>query len=59
MHEDPIVAGTRNLREEMIREAGGDLDALIQYLKQREQTHPERLVNFPPRRPVLISSEKK
>jgi hypothetical protein len=51
MHEDPIVAGTRKLREEMMNEVGNDLDKLFEYLKQREALHPDRLVSFPPRRP--------
>jgi hypothetical protein len=59
MHEDPIVAETRKLRGEMMSELGDDLDALVAHLKQREQTHPDRLVNFPPRRPVAIGSQKK
>ena len=59
MHEDPIVAETRKLRAEMMSELGDDLDALVEYLKQRERTHPDRLVNFPPRRPVTIGSQKK
>jgi len=59
MHEDPIVAETRKLRAEMMSEVGDDLDTLVAQLKQRERTHPDRLVNFPPRRPVAIASRKK
>jgi len=50
MYEDPIVADTRKLREELMDEVGNDLDKLFEYLKQREAMHPERLVSFPPRR---------
>jgi hypothetical protein len=56
MSQDPIVAETRALREELMNEVGNDLDALFEYLRQREASHPERLVSFPPRRPVEIGS---
>ena len=59
MHEDPIVAETRRLRAEMMKDVGDDLDLLFEYLKKREQTHPERLVNFPPRRPVVAGTPQK
>jgi len=59
MHEDPIVAETRELRAEMMKEFGDDLDALVEHLKKREQLHADRLVNFPPRRPVPIGSREK
>ena len=54
MHDDPIVAETRRLREEMMNEVGNDLDALFEYLKKREAQHAQRLVNFPPRRPQAV-----
>jgi len=50
--EDPIVEETRALREQMMNDVGNDLDALIAYLRKREALHPERLVSFPPRRPI-------
>jgi hypothetical protein len=56
MHEDPIVAETRRLREEMMNEVGNDLDRLFDYLKQREAQHPERLVSFAPRRPETMET---
>jgi hypothetical protein len=59
MHEDPIVAETRKLRAEMMNEFGDDLDALFEHLKRREQMHPDRLVNFPPRRPLAIGAREK
>jgi len=59
MHQDPIVAETRKLREEMMNEFGDDLDTFFEHLKKREQMHPERLVNFPPRRPVAVSVPEK
>jgi len=47
--EDPIVAETRAVREQLMDEVGNDLDALIAFLQQRELEHPERLVSLPPR----------
>jgi hypothetical protein len=49
--EDPIVAETRALRQQLMDEVGNDLDALVKYLKERELEHPERLVSLPPREP--------
>ena len=59
--EDPIVAETRALRQQLMDEVGNDLDALVKYLKERELEHPERLVSRSPRRPVVTvpTSEKK
>lgn len=54
MWEDPIVAETRALRQELMNEVGNDLDALVEYLKRREAEHPERLVTLPPRRPTPV-----
>jgi hypothetical protein len=56
--EDPIVAETRALRQELMDEVGNDLDALVSYLQEREREHPERLVSLPPRAPELISSAR-
>jgi hypothetical protein len=57
MSHDPILAETRALREELMNEVGNDLDALFDYLRQRETSHPERLVSFPPRRPAEIDTK--
>ena len=59
--EDPIVAETRALRQQLMDEVGNDLDALVKYLKERELEHPERLVSLSPRRPVVTAgaSDKK
>lgn len=59
MHEDPIVAETRKLREEMMNEVGNDLDRLFDYLKLREAEHPDRLVSFEPRRLETIETGTK
>jgi len=52
--EDPIVAETRALRQELMDEVGNDLGALVKYLQERELEHPERLVSLPPR--VLVTT---
>jgi len=54
--EDPIVAETRALRQQLMDDVGNDLDALVKYLKERELEHPERLVSLPPRRPVVAAA---
>jgi hypothetical protein len=54
--EDPIVAETRALRQQLMDEVGNDLDALIEFLQERELEHPERLVSFPPRRPTMAGA---
>jgi hypothetical protein len=56
--EDPIVAETRALRQELMDEVGNDLNALVKYLKERELEHPERLVSLPPRPAELMESAK-
>ena len=56
--EDPIVAETRALRQQLMDEVGNDLDALIKYLKEREREHPERLVSLPPRRPATAGAKR-
>jgi hypothetical protein len=59
--EDPIVAETRALRQQLMDEVGNDVDALVMYLKERELDHPERLVSLSPRRsePAVAAKEQK
>ncbi len=59
MEDDPIVAETRRLRQEMMDEVGNDLDALFEYLQKQQAMHADRLVSFPPRRPVAAHESKK
>lgn len=54
--EDPIVAETRALRQQLMDEVGNDLDALVDFLKERELEHPERLVSLPPRKPAIAGA---
>jgi hypothetical protein len=57
--DDPIVAETRALREQLMEEVGNDLEALVKYLQERELDHPERLVSLPPRRAKAETSQNK
>lgn len=57
--EDPIVAETRALRQQLMDEVGNDLDKLIEFLKERELEHPERLVTLAPRRPIMAGTSDK
>lgn len=57
--EDPIVAETRALRQQLMDEVGNDLDRLVKYLQERELEHPERLVSLEPRRPELMAATPK
>ena len=54
MWEDPIVAETRALRNEMMNEAGEDLDALYEYLVCEQEKYRDRLVRLEPRRAVPL-----
>ena len=51
MWQDPIVAETRALRDEYVRQFNYDIDAIFADLVAKQATHPERLVSFPPRKP--------
>jgi hypothetical protein len=54
--DDPIVAETRAIRRELASRFGSDLDALCDYLAQRESEHQERLVNYEPRTPHALNT---
>lgn len=52
--DDPIVAETRELRQEMMDDAGNDLDALFAYLQKEQQQYRDRLVRLPARQVVPL-----
>ncbi|MFZ4790181.1 MAG: hypothetical protein ACOYMW_04695 [Candidatus Competibacteraceae bacterium] len=52
MWQDPIVAETRILRDEYVRQFNYDADAIFKDLMAKQATHPERMVSFPPRKPI-------
>lgn len=54
MSEDPVVAETRELRRQMMEEAGGTLDGLFDFLKKEQEAYRERLIRLPPRMAVPV-----
>ena len=50
MWQDPIVAETREIRDEYARQLNYDIDAIFADLVAKQATHPERLVSFPLRK---------
>ena len=57
MSEDPVVAETRALRQEMMDEAGDNLDDLFAYLQKEQETYRDRLVRLPPREVIPVAAE--
>ena len=53
--DDPIVAETRAIRRELAARFGSDINALCDFLAEREKAHKERLVNYEPRSPHAVS----
>lgn len=49
MWEDPIVKETRAAREELLERFNYDLDALCEYLQQRESCTTKKAVTLEPR----------
>lgn len=52
--EDSVVAEIRAVRQELAERFGDDVNALCDFLAERENKHSERLVNKPPRSPELV-----
>jgi hypothetical protein len=44
MEDDAIVKDVRRARERIVREAGGDLDALVTWLRRSEADHGRQVV---------------
>ena len=42
MLKDPIVEEVRAARAEMLKQAGGTLDGLVKYLRERQRARPAR-----------------
>lgn len=49
MPEDPIVAETRELRQQMMDDAGNSVDELFAYLQKEQERYRDRLVSLPAR----------
>jgi hypothetical protein len=56
MPEDPVVAETRELRAQMMDEAGNSLDGLFDFLKKEQESYRDRLVRLPPRKAVPLGT---
>jgi hypothetical protein len=54
---DPIVAEIRAIRRELATRFGDDINALCDFLVEREHEHEDRLVNYPPKSPRIIDAE--
>jgi hypothetical protein len=59
MSEDPVVAETRLLREEMMIDAGNDLDGLFDYLQKEQENYRDRLVRLPPREAIPVCGDQR
>lgn len=55
MFEDSIITESRALRQEMMDEAGNDLDALFAYLQKEQEKYRDRLVRLPPKRTIPVA----
>jgi len=56
--DDPILAQIRAVRTELAERFGNDIDALCDFLVEREQDHKERLVNYAPRLADVIGGRR-
>ena len=45
MQNDPIVNEVRTARQKLLADHGGTLETLVEFLRQREQEHPERVLS--------------
>lgn len=50
--EDPVVAEIRAVRRELSARFGEDIDALCDFLVDKEKEHDALLVNDPPKAPA-------
>jgi hypothetical protein len=50
--DDRIIEEVRRNRDELLRSAGGSIDALFTALKAAEGSEAREVVKLPPRRPV-------
>ncbi len=53
MWKDPIVAETRQLREQYASQFAHNADAIFQDILRRQSMPGKKLVSFQPRKPVL------
>jgi len=53
--DDPMVAEARAVRRELAARFGDDINALCDFLVEREHEPKEWLVNYPPRSPHVVN----
>ena len=58
IEDDPIVAEIRAVRNELADRFGGDIEALCDFLAEREQDHKERLVNYEPKPAHVVNGRR-
>jgi hypothetical protein len=54
-HSDSIVAETRAIRQELASRFGSDIQALCDFLVEKEGEHKDRLVNYAPKAPQVVA----
>jgi hypothetical protein len=52
MWKDPIVEELHEIREQIARQHGNDLHALVKYFQEREKHSGRTLMSFKPKRPA-------
>nr|VFK53946.1 MAG: hypothetical protein BECKTUN1418F_GA0071002_10343 [Candidatus Kentron sp. TUN]VFK55933.1 MAG: hypothetical protein BECKTUN1418E_GA0071001_10352 [Candidatus Kentron sp. TUN]VFK61467.1 MAG: hypothetical protein BECKTUN1418D_GA0071000_11527 [Candidatus Kentron sp. TUN] len=52
MWQDPIVAETRSLRDEYVRQFNYNINEVFKDLMEKQAAHPERIVALSPRKPA-------
>ena len=45
MNEDPVVEEIHRIREKMLEDCGGDLERLMDRMKNHESRHKDRLIS--------------
>ena len=55
MPEDPVVAETREFREQMMKEAGDTLDGLFELLSREQESYRDKIVRLPPRKAIPLN----
>ena len=58
IEDDPVVAEIRAVRNELAERFGSDINALCDFLAEREQEHEERLVNYEPKPAHIVSGRR-
>jgi hypothetical protein len=59
IEDDPIVAEIRAVRSELTARFGTDINALCDFLVEREREHKDLLVNYEPRAPHVADGRRR